>query len=238
MLNRVRLYMVRHGHVQYFDEHQRPVNPKYAPLSEQGREQINLLSKQLAQDIQIDQIYSSTMPRSIETAQILAKFQAQQKIISLDGLREIKAGRLKEIPHDQAKRIIHDAYCYQSRGLENFLDGEKWQDFQNRVIPTIQNIIHQHLGQQILISAHDAVNRLVLAWAYGQIGQDLQAQEQHYGAINIIDIFLENEIIIEKRVLLQNYTPYNVFKQNLYSNAVEDVYHMYLKTKGFQENLS
>ena len=235
MVDRVRLYLVRHGHVQYFDEQSRPINPKYAPLSAEGRAQIQLLSEQLAAEIQFDQAYSSTMPRSIETANLLLQSQQQKNLISLDDLREIKAGRLKEITTQDAKTHISYAYQQQTFGLKQFLNGETWIDFQNRIIPCIQNIVQQHLGQDILISSHDAVNRLLIAWAYDQLQHDLNVQEQHYGALNIIDIFIENELIIEKRVLLQNYTPYNLFKRHLTTNAVEDVYQMYLKTNGFQE---
>ncbi len=39
----IRLYLVRHGHVDYFDAAQQPINPKYAPLSVQGEQQIALL---------------------------------------------------------------------------------------------------------------------------------------------------------------------------------------------------
>lgn len=235
MVDRVRLYLIRHGHVQYFDDQHRPINPKYAPLSLQGREQIELLAQQLGRQIQADQIYSSTMPRAIETAQLLAQHQQNKQIISLDELREIKAGRLKDIKSEDAKIQINSAYQYHHYDLKQFLNGEIWIDFHNRVIPCIEKIVLQHLQQEIFIAVHDAVNRLIIAWAYQQLGQDLNVQEQHYGALNILDIFVQDGKIIEKRILLQNYTPYNLFKQNLHTNAVEDVSHMYLKTNGFQE---
>lgn len=235
MRDHVRLYLVRHGHVQYFDEQHRPVNPKYAPLSTEGIGQIETLATELKQ-IQFDQMYSSTMPRSIQTAQILASQHTRQNIISLDAIREIKAGRLKEILPEQAERVIGKAYHVKQHDLSQFLNGESWQDFRERILPTVQGMIHHHQNQQILISAHDAVNRIILAWVHDQQAQDLHAYEQHYGCLNIVDIFMAHGEIIEKRILLQNYTPYNRFKQNLHSNAVEDVYQLYLKTNGFQEN--
>ncbi|ENE6700917.1 histidine phosphatase family protein, partial [Acinetobacter baumannii] len=33
---RLRIYLVRHGHVSYFDAANNPINPKFAQLSEQG----------------------------------------------------------------------------------------------------------------------------------------------------------------------------------------------------------
>lgn len=237
MAEYVRLYLVRHGHVQYFDDQHRPINPKYAPLSAQGVHQIQLLAHVL-RDLKIDQIYSSTMPRSIQTAQILAEKQSNQTIISLDGIREIKAGRLKDIVPEQAEHIIAKAYHYQQYELSSFLNGESWQDFRDRVLPCLKRMIHNHQNQHILIAAHDAVNRLILAWAHHQIEQDLHAFEQHYGCLNIIDVLIEHGEIVEKRILLQNYTVDNPLKIDQRTNAVEDVYQMYIKTNGFQEKLT
>ena len=36
----LRIFLIRHGHVAYFDEDNKPVNPKYAQLSPQGIEQL------------------------------------------------------------------------------------------------------------------------------------------------------------------------------------------------------
>ena len=44
---RLRIYLVRHGHVSYFDAANNPINPKFAQLSEQGIEQIQQLAHQL-----------------------------------------------------------------------------------------------------------------------------------------------------------------------------------------------
>ena len=57
MIKRVRVYLVRHGHVHYFDKQHQPVNPKYARLSATGIAQISQLAEQL-KAVQMDQIYS------------------------------------------------------------------------------------------------------------------------------------------------------------------------------------
>ncbi|OUJ82577.1 histidine phosphatase family protein, partial [Acinetobacter baumannii] len=44
---RLRIYLVRHGHVSYFDAANNPINPKFAQLSERGIEQIQQLAHQL-----------------------------------------------------------------------------------------------------------------------------------------------------------------------------------------------
>ena len=232
----IRLYLVRHGHVQYFDTAHQPINPKYALLSDQGVQQIQLLAEHL-KAISLDHIFSSTMPRSIQTAEILATHQAQQIIHSFDEIREIKSGRLKDIAPEQAELFIKKAYYPQKFGLHGFLQGESWTDFEARVTQWFeQMLLRQDLSKSrhILVSAHDAVNRIVLNWVQGLKNQDVQVQEQNYGCLNIIDFYLEDQQILESRILLQNFTAHNILKINESENAVDQVYNIYMKTNGFK----
>src|SRR5690606_22124100 len=180
----LRLNLIRHGHVDYFDADQQPINPKYAPLSAQAEQQIELLATHL-QPIQLDQIFSSTMPRSIKTAELLTRQQPRRGIDSYDAIREIKSGRLKDIPVDQAEVLIKKAYYPKKFALNDFLQGESWVNFEARVIGWLQQMLMQESQskpqqskQHILVSAHDAVNRIILNWVQGLHNHDVQEQEQ------------------------------------------------------------
>lgn len=239
-IQRIRLYVVRHGHVDYFDAQQKPINPKYAALSAEGEQQIQMLAQQLAV-IAMDQVYSSTMPRSIQTAQILAAKQRHQDIISCDEIREIKSGRLKEISVEQASVVIKQAYSPYRLGLTGFLQGESWQDFEPRVRLWFEQMLLQQAQagaaeqeKHILVSAHDAVNRVILNWAQGLDQHDFQAVEQHYAALNMIDCYIENNQIVERRILMQNYTAHNIFKIKQSENALDHVYQLFMQTNGFK----
>ena len=239
-MQRIRIYLVRHGHVQYFDEQHRPINPKYALLSEMGVGQISQLAAHL-HAIEMDQIFSSTMPRSIQTAEILAKQQKIQTIQSIDDIREIKSGRLKELDPQRADLVIKKAYQHQSYSLDTFMQGESWASFEHRVMSWMIQMLEQQSSlqhQHILVSAHDAVNRVILNHAYGLHQHDIQVQEQNYACLNILDYFIENHQIVETRVLLQNFTAHNILKINETQNALEDVYQMYIKTNGFKEEMA
>lgn len=240
MIKRIRVYLVRHGHVQYFDEQHQPVNPKYAPLSAIGIAQISQLAEQL-KAVQIDQIFSSTMPRSIQTAEILASTQRHSKIKSCDEIREIKSGRLKELDPTDAHIVIKKAYQHRLYALDSFMQGEKWEEFEARTTDWLEKMLRQQAGlhhQHILVSAHDAVNRIFLNHAYGLNQQDIQVQEQNYACLNILDYFIENDQIIETRILLQNFTAHNVLKINEMHNALDDVYQIYMKTNGFKGEMT
>jgi probable phosphoglycerate mutase len=66
-----RLYVLRHGEVAYFDEERRPLGGRTAPLTERGRKQIGDLAERLA-GCGVDLLVTSTLPRALESAGILA----------------------------------------------------------------------------------------------------------------------------------------------------------------------
>ncbi|HHL1989614.1 histidine phosphatase family protein [Acinetobacter baumannii] len=231
----LRIYLVRHGHVSYFDADNNPINPKFAQLSQRGIEQIQGLAHQL-RDINFEKIYSSTMPRSIQTAEILNSYQNEPKdIMSFDDIREIKAGRLREISSDRAELEIKKAYQFHKNNLELFVQGESWSLFITRVLTWFEKIIlTANKDQNILISSHDIVNRILINWVYGHDYKDVYSQEQDYGCLNILDLKIENQIVISKRIKLQNFTAYNLNKNELFNSAMDDVYETYIATQGFK----
>lgn len=233
MANWGRLYLVRHGHVDYFDAEHRPINPKFAALSAQGRQQIQLLAEQM-QDLPLDGIYSSSLLRAEQTATILAA-ERDLPIQKIADFCEIRSGRLRDIQLDQAEILIKYAYAAADHQLEQFMQGEHWQAFQERVLTALQQILIQHPDQQILIAAHDAVNRVIINWVYGQTEHHFYVQEQHYGCLNIIDYLVQDQQVLQKRLQLQNYTPYNILKINQQHSAMDEIYRMYQQANGFQE---
>ncbi len=231
----LRIFLIRHGHVAYFDEDNKPVNPKYAQLSPQGIEQIKLLADNL-KDTSFDRVYSSTMPRSIQTAEILTQYHSSEQVLTVDAIREIKSGRLRDLTEDKSETELKEAYLLQTNQLEHFLQGEKWQDFSHRVLDWFEKTILSAPKQQnILISSHDAVNRVIINWMYNHPLADIYTQEQDYGCLNILDIHVKNNQILHKRIKLQNFTIYNLLKNGLFNSAMDDVYNMYVDNNGFKE---
>ena len=231
----LRIFLVRHGHVAYFDENNKPINPKYARLSPQGIEQIRVLAENL-KDISFESVYSSTMPRSIQTAEVLTQYQHSKNVMAVDAIREIKSGRLRNLPEDKSETELKEAYLLQTNQLEHFLQGERWEDFSHRVIDWFeQMILSKPSRQNILISSHDAVNRVIINWMYNHHLADIYTQEQDYGCLNILDIKVENNQILHKRIKLQNFTIYNPLKNGLFNSAMDDVYNMYVNNNGFKE---
>lgn len=224
----VRIYLVRHGHVQYFDDNHQPINPKFAPLSPQGIGQISLLATQL-EKIEFTKAFCSTLPRSIQTTELLLQPHKHVNLEAVAALCEIKSGRLREIMPTNAELQIKNAYRYATTQQAAFMQGENWAVVEQRVITWLeQMLINTTAPQNILISAHDVVNRLVINWINGKTAQDIDVQEQDYGCLNILEIQIADNQIVRKHITLQNYTVYDPVKLNPIQSAMEALYHTYV----------
>ena len=94
-MSRRRIYLMRHAQVAYFEDG-RPLRPDLVPLTETGREQARAAAELLA-GIEFDRVITSGLPRTVETARIVAPTHEPE---SWPELREIDSGRLGDIPED------------------------------------------------------------------------------------------------------------------------------------------
>ena len=67
---RRRVYLLRHGDVNYFDEQGRPFRPDTVPLNADGRRQAEAAARELAA-VPLDRVIASDLVRSVETAGII-----------------------------------------------------------------------------------------------------------------------------------------------------------------------
>ncbi|BAI74891.1 phosphoglycerate mutase family protein (plasmid) [Azospirillum sp. B510] len=61
--SRRRLYLLRHGHVAYYDADGRPLNPKLAALTERGRAEARAAGALLA-TVPLDRVLCSGLPHT------------------------------------------------------------------------------------------------------------------------------------------------------------------------------
>src|SRR5262249_32876935 len=117
---RRRLYLMRHAEVSYFGEDGAPVNPAVVPLNEEGVAQARAAAEAFA-GIELDRVVTSGLPRTLETAAIVAPGQEAE---SWPELREIQGGRLSEIPADALEREFVGAFRGVIPNETRFLRGE------------------------------------------------------------------------------------------------------------------
>jgi len=189
---RRRLYLMRHAEVSYFGYDGSAVNPADVPLNEEGVAQAKAVAHALG-GIEIDRIVTSGLPRTLETASIVAPGRDAE---SWPELREIQGGRLSEIPAD----ALHHEFVHAFRGVipndARFLRGESIGELFDRVLPAVDTIVAADDWNTALAVLHGGVNRAILSYALTGERMFLGHFEQAPACVNVLDLGEGGEWIV------------------------------------------
>jgi len=124
------------------------------PLSPQGRRQAEATAKALASE-KFDAIYSSDLPRAIETATPLARLTGARLEIT-DALRERSVGVMEGLTFEEAAEQHPEQYqALLRRDFEHVLmGGESYRQTLDRASRKLDEAIEQHKGGRIVLFAH------------------------------------------------------------------------------------
>jgi probable phosphoglycerate mutase len=182
-VTRRRIYLMRHARVAYFEDG-RPLEPETVPLTAEGREQARAAADVLA-GIEFDRVITSGLPRTLETAQIVAPDTEPEQ---WPELREIESGRLGDIPEDQLERVFIEAWRDVVPEETPFLGGETIGALLDRVLPAVDRLLADREWDVLLAVLHGGVNRAILSHALTGGRLYLGNLEQSPGCINIVDV--------------------------------------------------
>lgn len=168
-----RLFLIRHGSTEANER--RPFVLQGCeidgPLTELGRQQSRSVAAALSA-FRVQAIYASSLRRAVETAEFIAEPHGLD-VTAVRDLRECSVGQWEGKSWDQ----IRDA---DPAGHEHFFadpvhrshpGGESYSDVLQRVEPAMQEILERHAGQNVVVVAHNLVNRVYLA---GYVGIELK----------------------------------------------------------------
>lgn len=187
---RRRIYLMRHGSVDYFLPDGTPVPPETVPLNDTGREQAAAAGELFAAvGVRFDRVVTSGLPRTVETAQrVLEAAGLQVPIHTDERLQEIRPGRLSAIPREALK----DAFLGVFQGFVDesarFLGGESVGEMLDRVLPPFQELLTDDGWQQMLLVLHGGVNRALLSYLLAGQRCFLGRMEQAPACINVVDV--------------------------------------------------
>ncbi|MBR4961649.1 MAG: histidine phosphatase family protein [Clostridia bacterium] len=124
------------------------------PLTEKGHEQAELTAQFLKNE-KIDCIYSSDLPRAMETAEHIARYHSLQ-IRTHTGLREVFAGQWEGITFPEIARLYPADFTVwlENIGLCCPTGGESIAALQQRGICTIAEIVRENPGKTVCVSTH------------------------------------------------------------------------------------
>lgn len=175
---------MRHGAVAYFDDDGRPVDPDAVPLTDEGRAQAEA-ARALLEGIDFDRVIASGLPRTMETAGLVAPGQALE---AWPELREIRGARLSSIPEHELEATFVHAFRGIVPNERRFLGGETFGELFDRVIPGIERLLADETWDTVLLVLHGAVNRAILSHALTGERMFLGHFEQAPGCVNILDV--------------------------------------------------
>jgi broad specificity phosphatase PhoE len=183
-VTRRRIYLMRHAQVAYFQDG-RPVRPDLVPLTAEGHEQARAAAELLG-GIRFDRVITSGLPRTIETARIVAPSNSEPE--AWPELREIEGGRLEEIPEDKLEAEFVGSWRNVVPEDTPFLGGETIRSLLDRVLPAVDRLLADQEWDVVLAVLHGGVNRAILSYALAGGRAFLGSLEQSPGCINVLDV--------------------------------------------------
>jgi broad specificity phosphatase PhoE len=182
-VSRRRIYLMRHAAVAYFDDG-RPLHPHAVPLTAEGREQARAAAAVLA-GVPFDRVLTSGLPRTVETARLVAPAVEPE---AWPELRELEAGRLGDVPEDELERafvgFFRDVVPLEMR----FLGGETVGSLFERVLPALDRLLADPDWDIVLAVLHGGVNRAILSYALTGGRTFLGNFEQAPACVNVLDV--------------------------------------------------
>jgi probable phosphoglycerate mutase len=212
-----RIYLVRHGATEMTAE-DRFAGSTEVPLSEEGRAQVEALARRLCCD-KLDAIYTSPMPRTLETARIIASQHGLEPQPEAS-LREIDYGHWEGLSRDEVESKYANEYdAWQEDPLTVAPQGgESGIQVLARALPLLRRIVQDHRRRSVLLVSHKGTNRLLIS---SLLGFDARGYRDHLdqspAALNILEFTTD----VRARLKLFNDSshyediPERVYKQGL-----------------------
>jgi probable phosphoglycerate mutase len=216
---RRRLYVMRHGAVSYFD-HGRPLKPEDVPLTVAGRDQAYAVASML-RGIDFDRVITSGLPRTGETARIVAPDLEPE---AWPDLRELETGRLADLSEEELERAFTHAFRDVVPEDAPFLAGETIGSLFDRVLPAIDRLLAADDWDVVLAVLHGGVNRAILSQALTGTRTFLGNLEQSPACVNVVDV---GDDWIVRAV---NVTPYDLAHLEGRSTTMEELWQQFRST--------
>ncbi|MCH9696095.1 MAG: histidine phosphatase family protein [Gammaproteobacteria bacterium] len=223
--SRRRIYLFRHGSVDYLDKDGNVVpDTDLVDLNEQGLTQASAMQRLFA-DVHIDRAACSGFPRTRQTAlAVLGERDIQIEILS----------EFEEIRQQQGQvaggyDIVADIAFSHWRAPDpeaRFLGGERYCDFYSRIETAMENLVSDNSWHNLALFAHGGTNAAALGWITGIGLPAFGMLDQATCCLNVIDFDVaDSGEIVRKTVRAMNVTAYDPAKGMRHSGDMETLAH-------------
>lgn len=163
----MRLIIIRHGESEW-NRVGRYQGQQDAPLSELGLRQAEALASRLRNE-PINAIYTSPLQRAAKTAHAVARHHPDVPLHTAPELLEINHGAWEGLLADEVRARFDDGLiewrCHPTRS--QMPGGESFSNILKRVLDFKERLLREHGDQNVLISTHDVVVKILVADALG-----------------------------------------------------------------------
>lgn len=226
---RRRMYLFRHGAVDYFDDAGNIVeDTDKVELNATGRAQAAAMCDLFA-GVTIDKAICSGLIRTRQTGQIVL------------GAREISLGvnpgfvEIRQAMGDApgSYDVFSDVAYSHFRAIDEeaqFLGGERYSDFYSRIQSAVEDVLADDSWHNLAVFAHGATNAAVLGGVTGLGCSAFGVLDQATCCLNVIDFDMNEEgRVLRKTVRAMNVTADDPAKGDRHSGDMEALAHRLLQ---------
>ena len=218
---RRRIYLFRHGAVDYVSEDGKVVDDTDAvQLNERGRSEANAM-RELFADVTVDRAVCSGLQRTRETGERVLAGRSLP-IETEAGLVEIRPDTGRQPDYD-LHRDVAFSHWYATEPGASFLGGERYADFYARIATTLEHLVADNRWHNLAVFAHGGTNAAILGWvtelglgAFGVV-------DQATCCLNVIDFDCDatDGTVVRKVVRGMNITAGDPAKAGRHSGDME-----------------
>jgi probable phosphoglycerate mutase len=222
--DRRRIFLLRHAEAAYVAEDGTVTDdPRNVPLTATGRIQARKQAAILA-SVDFDKAICSGLPRTRETAKLVMAYRDHPELEVVPELEEIRGGGPPAVVSDMRAWLAHVAnpWAGADHPEAQFLGGERFTDFAERVLPAFDAIVADHSWRTLLLVLHGAVNRMIFNHVIGISWQARVSIEQDNCCINVIDVdSAEDGTAGRYLIRVVNLTSYDLNKSSVHLTTME-----------------
>lgn len=182
-----RLYLIRHGETEWNKINRTQGCGNNLPLSSTGVLQAKAVAETFA-DKEIDAIYSSDLKRAYDTACEISNV-TKLPVIAIPGLREMNFGCWEGLTSSEIRERygeIHKIWI-SNPGQAKIPQAETIMMLQKRTIDTVNEIINQHRGKNIIIVSHGISIKILMLTLLGMDVSNHSRIKLDNAGVSIVD---------------------------------------------------
>lgn len=188
-----RVIITRHGLSSYNAQKMIQGRCDESVITEKGEKQAQLLGEAL-KNVKLAAFYTSPLQRAYKTAQIIQSLHPDNPAITVaEKLREINLPEWEKWKKEDVKREFPQAYRTwkeKPHELKMTFAGKEFYpvlDLYQQAKEFWQEIIPQHQGETILITAHNGINRCLILTALGMSPAYYHCLQQSNCCVNVLN---------------------------------------------------